>query len=262
MILSFLIFFTITLLIQRWLKLRKWDHFPGYTAITSIPLLGHGIRLGTDPLKAAFKLQQKFGNIFRCDFGGFPTVFLCDYETIDEAFKLEAFSGRPYHNVPLSVDSHGGLDEDGNICGIAITSGEVWKEQRQVFSNSLSNMRKTKFVHDAIQEEVAAFCENLRGQCLPNGRARTVQGTNIYSVTSNNIIWRIMTGSRRKQTSPEIIDLSNRLRIFLKAFEPGGIINLLSTNNRFFLHLLTWTVSSNTEITSFLLSSIVIPCVI
>ena len=240
MILPFLIFFIITLLIQRWIKLRKWDHLPGYSSISSIPLIGHGLKLGTDPIKAAFEMQHKFGNLFRCDFGGFPTVFLCDYETIDEAFKLDAFSGRPYHNVPLSVASHGGLDEDGNVCGVAITSGKTWKEQRHFFSTSLGIMRKTEFIAQTMREEATTFCENFKANLNIDGKAKNVKGTDIYSVISNNIIWRTLTGSRRKQTSTEVIDLSNRLRDFMKSFEPGGIVNMLSTNNRFFLHFLTW----------------------
>ena len=51
-------------------------------------------------------------SVFRLDIGKNPTVWLCDYDIIQEASKTGAIDGRPYHTIPtiketLLTDSNG-----------------------------------------------------------------------------------------------------------------------------------------------------------
>ena len=77
------------LYIKRLLYLAKWNHFPGPSTWTSIPWIGHAYLLGSDPTTTLFKLQEKYGNVFRLDILGFPTVIICGFEGSTETYKKE-----------------------------------------------------------------------------------------------------------------------------------------------------------------------------
>ena len=47
--LEVLVIFVLILIIQRWRKLRRWDHFPGFKSYSNIPFLGHTYKLGARP---------------------------------------------------------------------------------------------------------------------------------------------------------------------------------------------------------------------
>ena len=80
MITEILIFITTFLFVYNWQRTSKWNHLPGFGALTSFPIIGHGFRLGQKPCLAMEKFSKRFGNIFRLDVGMFPTVFLRDYD--------------------------------------------------------------------------------------------------------------------------------------------------------------------------------------
>ncbi len=95
----FALFFLIYL---RWRRLSAWDHFPGFKAHQSLPLLGHVRKLGGDDeaqLERLEELRRKFGPIFRLDFGDTPTIFICGSEQIKRLYKMDAFSHRAPHGV-------------------------------------------------------------------------------------------------------------------------------------------------------------------
>ena len=42
------IFLLTAYFLKHWLHTRKWDHFPGFSSYSSLPLIGHSYRLGGD----------------------------------------------------------------------------------------------------------------------------------------------------------------------------------------------------------------------
>ena len=78
----------------------KYEDLKGPSHWLSLPLVGHAYLLGTDVDGTLKKYQKKFGDIFRFDVGNIPTVFLCDFATVQEAYKLEAFTGRSADDSP------------------------------------------------------------------------------------------------------------------------------------------------------------------
>ena len=76
-------------LVRRHRYLSQWDHFPGYKGWQALPILGHMHMLGTKPICALFDMQKRFGDVFRLDFGQFPTIVIANYEDGAEAFKSE-----------------------------------------------------------------------------------------------------------------------------------------------------------------------------
>ena len=77
-------------------KNSRYSHLPGPSPWLSLPLVGHAHLLAGD-VDAGDILRgfhRRFGDIFRFDLGSAPTVYLCDYATVAEALKMEAFNGR------------------------------------------------------------------------------------------------------------------------------------------------------------------------
>ncbi len=99
MIVELLIFVVFAIYLKRLFYFAKWDYFPGPKAWSSLPWVGHSYLLGKDPLAALPKFQKKYGDIFRLDIGGIPTVFICDYDVALNAFRKEV---RKFHNCPAS----------------------------------------------------------------------------------------------------------------------------------------------------------------
>ena len=75
--------------ISRHLHLSKWDHFPRYKSWQALPILGHAYTLGAKPMHSLFRMQKKFGNIFRMDFGPIPTIVIADFKEGDDVFRTE-----------------------------------------------------------------------------------------------------------------------------------------------------------------------------
>ena len=220
------------LLLKRLLYLRRWNHFPGLSSWTSWPMIGHGNHLGEDPLSRLSQMREKFGDIFRCDIGSMPTVILCDFDDIKDFFKLESFSGRPNPLIPSLAEIRGGLDEEGNISSIVAAGyGKAFKEHRQFAVNQLSRlgMGKNRVMSHILEEEAEHFRNLLRSE-IEEKSSSAIEVTNLFVMVTNNSIWRILTGSRNKQTDPEIISLTRTLRRFFSAFDPGSIRNLLQVN--------------------------------
>ncbi len=69
------------------MTVRKWNHFPGPSSLTSLPVIGHAYMIMQNPIQQLDKMRDKYGDVFRCDIGFLPTVILCDHQQIAEIFK-------------------------------------------------------------------------------------------------------------------------------------------------------------------------------
>ncbi len=70
--------------------------------MANFPLLTHL----SSPLGCLNGLHKKHGDIFRMDSGEFPTVWLCKFEDLEEAFKKDILSDRPQGLMPGVVRKH------------------------------------------------------------------------------------------------------------------------------------------------------------
>ena len=69
----------------------------------SFPLIGHAYIHALAPIEKLLECKEKYGDIFRLDYGHIPTVWLCNYEQITSALKQDALQHRPHHYVPGMV---------------------------------------------------------------------------------------------------------------------------------------------------------------
>ena len=84
------------------LRRRRWDHFPGYSSFTSLPLIGHTHRMNLErPFDTILDLHKKYGPVVRFDYGNFPTVFIGDYHMAVEVQtqRLESSKLLNYHET-------------------------------------------------------------------------------------------------------------------------------------------------------------------
>ncbi len=87
-------------ILKKWLDNRKYKDLKGPSPLLSLPMVGHGYLLGTNPAVKLAELHRRHGDIFRFDIGDFPTVVLNSYDLIKEAFYKEEFSGRHWNEIP------------------------------------------------------------------------------------------------------------------------------------------------------------------
>ena len=107
------------LLLRWWKGISKWDHFPGPSKLTSFPVIGHGHMAAGKPLKQVLKENRaRYGDIYRFDIGPIPTVFLCNYADICEAYRTDVFGGRTLLKQPGFVSLKPIDTEDGDIIGL------------------------------------------------------------------------------------------------------------------------------------------------
>lgn len=107
-------------LLKWWRDFSKWDHFPGPTKLQSLPMIGHGHLAAGKPFKEVLRENRaKYGDIYRFDLGALPTIFLCNYDDICEAYKTDAFGGRTFHRCPGFVSMKTLDTEDGHVIGLS-----------------------------------------------------------------------------------------------------------------------------------------------
>ncbi len=108
------VFLVVVLLCKRWLNDLKYRHFPGPSPFLSLPLLGHGYLLGAEPCLKMLEYMKTYGDIFRFDIGDTPTVLLCKYDEVKEAYTKDSFNGRYWNEIPI-FKAVSQKDHEGNI---------------------------------------------------------------------------------------------------------------------------------------------------
>ncbi len=111
-LLTFILALLVGYIIHKWKQASKWDHFPGLTKYTSLPMIGHAYMLSKNPSRELRDLTKKYGTIYRFDIGSVPTIILTEYEDIVAAYKQDVFSGRIFHSLDgfqnlKALDTHG-----------------------------------------------------------------------------------------------------------------------------------------------------------
>ena len=83
----------VLLVIHHFRKFRYPKNFPPGPRFP-LPFIGDGYVMGQDLTKGTHALREKYGDIVGLFFGGTPSVFIFDYDTITEAMAMEEMSGR------------------------------------------------------------------------------------------------------------------------------------------------------------------------
>ncbi|KAL8612107.1 hypothetical protein ACOMHN_013986 [Nucella lapillus] len=157
----------------------------------SLPVIGHLHLMSKDPQEQFRCWRQQYGDIFSCQLGCSTLVVISSYRLLKEAFiKLgDYFSYRP----DLFV-----FNFMGNKRGVALSSGETWKEHRKVVLDILREMGLGKnILAEKIQQEVVDFLKELEDK---NGLSFNPCSTLHHSIA--NIISSVVWGQHYRHSDP------------------------------------------------------------
>ncbi len=242
--LQFFVFFALVWYIQRWLQMKSWNHFKGFGSLTSLPIIGHSYKLNTPFIvERVEELCLRFGSIFRLDIGPFPTVIMSDFDEMREMLRSDAFNGRHFHKL-LPWRDVKGVDDYGNLAGVASSSGAAWKEQRRFMQMQLGDLglRKTDKLVTIIGEEANKMTDIIE-RSLNN--QEVMDFSRFFLPITNNIIWRLLTGKATNIEDPEVKQLSLAVGKVFSTMTPSSKLNIVQMNSSFFYKMCKWVGAEN-----------------
>ncbi|KAH3708021.1 cytochrome P450 2H1-like [Dreissena polymorpha] len=144
----------VCVLVHRLLLSRRTGNLPPSPGLC-LPIIGHSYLMRADMRPTLARLRKKCGDVYYMQWGSVPVVILSGYDVIMDAFKKQAdlFAGRPKMFV---------LEKVTRGKGIAMTSGEPWREHRRFTLGTLKDFGMGKTRLDAtIQEQAALMVEEI-----------------------------------------------------------------------------------------------------
>ena len=182
------------------------------------PILGYLPHLGRKPHLKITELRQKFGDVFRVQFGSREAIFLNGIEVIKQAMVKQAndFAGRPdFYTFKFLAN--------GNSMGFG-DYGPRWKLHRRIAQNSLAlfiNKRENPIEH-TIQEEAKVLVNNL----CSSGDAPVNPHNEIY-LSVGNIICALCFGKRYKRDDPDYLQLVRNNDEFMAFAGAGNPVDIM-----------------------------------
>ncbi|XP_062996480.1 cytochrome P450 2B19-like [Elgaria multicarinata webbii] len=158
------------------------------------------------------QLQEKYGPVFTFYMGPRPTVVLCGYEAMKEAFtdNAEAFGGR----APIQA-----LGDTISKYGVVSTSGERWKQLRRFSLTTLRNFGMGKrSIEERIQEEARFLVEALQ-----ETQGHPFDPTFYLSHAVSNIICSIVFGNRFEYEDKDFITLLELINTAFRLMSSPGM---------------------------------------
>ncbi|KAL4221008.1 hypothetical protein ACF0H5_019271 [Mactra antiquata] len=142
--------------LHRLLRMKQYNPPLPPSIPFELPVIGHFYLLKPDMRKLLRKYRQQLGDVYRMKFGGRSVVIIAGYETIKEAFLKQAdnFAARPYLHVTTKVSRN---------AGVAMTSGQVWKEHRRFCLSTLKDFGMGRsMLEDKLHQEASTMITTLR----------------------------------------------------------------------------------------------------
>ncbi|XP_041346850.1 cytochrome P450 2J4-like [Gigantopelta aegis] len=178
-----------------WTCTRRPRGIPPGPLIT-IPILGHLLQIGANPIKSFQKMRKQYGDVFSVYIGNRLVVVINGLENLKEAFviKGDVFTARPNTYVQDIVA--------GNK-GIFFSNGSIWKEQRKFAVATLRHLGMGRNILEAnIQEEATVFLEELA-----TTRGQVTDIAHLVHNAVSNIICTLVFGKRFQYNDPKFVKL-------------------------------------------------------
>ncbi|XP_063793834.1 cytochrome P450 2A6-like isoform X1 [Pseudophryne corroboree] len=151
-----------------------------------LPFLGNYLQIQSEGVVSGLvKISEKYGPIYTFYMGSRPFVVLTGYQAIKEALidMGDAFLDRG--NMPLVFRIF-------NSSGLALTSGETWKQLRQFSLMTLKDFGMgKKSLEEPIQEEAQHLVEHFKGL-----NEQPYDPSNTLTCAVSNIVSNILIGTR------------------------------------------------------------------
>nr|QST15077.1 CYP370C8 protein [Diaphanosoma celebensis] len=152
----------------------------------NLPLVGYLPFLDRRVYRSFRDLSEIYGDVFSLNVGTFRVVVLSSFESIRDAFKEEAFAGRP--DLPfLLLRSY--------RRGITFSQGPNWTEMRRF---TVRHLRDFGFGKSTLEGMVQDEISELLGR-LEEDVGHPVQLDHRFNLAVVNALWTITTGRRFSQ---------------------------------------------------------------
>ncbi|XP_050986535.1 steroid 21-hydroxylase isoform X2 [Labeo rohita] len=167
----------------------------------SLPFLGNMLDLAQEHLPIHLtSLAQRYGNIYRLNFGNTTMVVLNSSEIIREALikKWSDFAGRPYSYTGDIVSGGGRTISLGDF-------SEEWKAQRRVAHRALQRCTMDS-LHSVIEKQAHHLCQVLRDY-----NEKAVDLSEDFTVAASNVITTLTLGKSYDKRADQLQKLHDCL---------------------------------------------------
>lgn len=164
-----------------------------------LPLLGYLLSMPRDH-HGVEALRKKYGNVFGLHLGSRYVVFLCDFNSVKEAFSQDALLNRP-EEFPFKVH------EESQ--GLIVINGPLWRVHRRFSLKVFKNLGMTTPVMEGHMRNELSYLIRELASC--NGKP--VLPTTLLTPSMSNIISALVFGRRFEYDDPERIYLDHLVEI-------------------------------------------------
>ncbi|XP_076034768.1 cytochrome P450 18a1 [Oratosquilla oratoria] len=185
-----LIFITLFLATRYYLLSRNVRLPPGPMGL---PFVGYLPFLGPNVHYTLMELADKYGPIYKVDFGNKHVVVLTDPAIIREAFRKDGFTARPSNELYQMFQGY----------GIINAAGSMWKSQRRFLHDRFKALGVKNFGtgREQMETKIMGEVENII-QLLASEKERPVDIDCLLTNASSNVICSMLMSMRFSHTSP------------------------------------------------------------
>ncbi|XP_072016375.1 cytochrome P450 2U1-like [Amphiura filiformis] len=169
-----------------------------------------------EPYKTINQLTQKYGPVYRLQFGSFPVLILNDFESVRQAFLKQGaeFDDRPKILV-LNGPSGKGL--------VRAHSSMVQRIRRRFALTAFRDLGMGKCkLEDQIAEEIQRLCN-----VISKHEGKEFSPFHCLEMTSCNVIWCLIFGHGFAYDDPKLLRILNVLVQILKDGSFTGVANFV-----------------------------------
>lgn len=185
-----------------------------------LPIVGYLPFIGRDPHLELSRLASVHGPIFRISLGSKLVVVLADPTIIRDAFRREAFAGRPHTEFTQILGGY----------GIVNTEGERWKEQRRFIHEKLRNFGAGRIGgqnRDTLERRITQEVHILmRVMSETRGEAFDIQ--NLLASSLSNVICSLLMGVRFGHRDPCFLRFLHLMDEGLRLFALTAPVNFIA----------------------------------
>ncbi len=183
----------------------------------TLPLLGQmHVNFG-GRIQAVARLRRQYGDLFQLDFV-VPSVFVCDYDMMQEMLSQDALSGRGNEEMFRSaVDFFKELKGGHGFHGLIGAEGEEQKEQRRFV---LRHLRDFGFGKSSMEDIIRQEFTDLAEKITESGKKGEVDSHMLFNLSVMNVLWGMISGERFDLNDKVQLNRLEEMEILFREFGP------------------------------------------
>ncbi|XP_071490170.1 cytochrome P450 2J6-like [Diadema antillarum] len=186
---------------------------PGPSGVPFFGVLFTIMRSKVGPLELFTSWAEQYGEIYSFTVGPVTMVLVNSLSTIREAFQNPKLNDRPYSRMLEEITGYSDK-------GIALSNGEVWKEQRQFVHSVFRSLGVgKKSYEDTVAREVGQIVDAFEKK-----GGRPFDPNDLLCSAVSNIICSVALGTQYSYDDKEFVEILNLITANLEMSSAGGLI--------------------------------------